>query len=224
MMLSNKEIQRKRIMSYFIDATDELIDEEGIEGVTLRKVADRAGYNSATLYNYFENLDHLIFYAAMNHIKDYANALNSYLKDAKNAMDIFLKVWECFCDYAFDKPEIYNAIFFPNLEKHFEDYIAEYYRFFPEDMVSVDKNISTMLLKSDINKRGETTVFACVDEGYIRPENAQKLNDMTLLMFEGMLKRVLRNKISYDDARNNTMDYIKFIVEGFLIKDYDFYY
>ncbi|TCU79532.1 TetR family transcriptional regulator [Tissierella praeacuta] len=222
--MTNKEIQRKRMMSYFINATDELIYEEGINGITLRKVADRAGYNSATLYNYFENLDHLLFYAAMRNIKDYALALNTYLIDAKNSMDVFLKVWECFCDYAYDKPEIYNAIFFPNLEKHFEDYVAEYYKLFPEDMVSSDENISTMLLKSDINKRGETTVIGCVDEGYIRPEDANKLNDMTLLIFEGMLKRVLMNKISYDDARNNTMDYIKSIVERFLIKEYNFYY
>ncbi|MGJ0847118.1 TetR/AcrR family transcriptional regulator [Tissierella praeacuta] len=222
--MTNKEIQRKRMMSYFINATDELIYEEGINGITLRKVADRAGYNSATLYNYFENLDHLLFYAAMRNIKDYALALNTYLIDAKNSMDIFLKVWECFCDYAYDKPEIYNAIFFPNLEKHFEDYVAEYYKLFPEDMVSSDENISTMLLKSDINKRGETTVIGCVDEGYICPEDANKLNDMTLLIFEGMLKRVLMNKISYDDARNNTMDYIKSIVERFLIKEYNFYY
>ena len=223
-MSSNKKIQRKRMMSYFINATVELIDEVGINGVTIRKVADKAGYNSATIYNYFENLDHLIFYASMKHIKDYAMALNSYLKDTKNAMDVFLKVWECFCDYAYAKPEIFNAIFFPNLEKHFEEYIVEYYSFFPEEIVDVDKNISTMLLKRDLNMRGLTTVIACVNEGYIHPNHADKLNDMTLLIFEGMLKRVLRNKISYEDAKNKTMDYIKSIVERFLIKDYDFYY
>ena len=66
-----KEIQRKRTMTYFINATEELIHEIGINKITLRKVADRAGYNSATLYNYFENLDHLIFYAAMKNIKEY---------------------------------------------------------------------------------------------------------------------------------------------------------
>lgn len=224
MMLSNKEIQRKRMMLYFINATEELIYEDGIEELTLRRIANRAGYNSATIYNYFVNLDHLIFYAAMRSIKDYSHALNTYLKDARNAMDIFLKVWECFCDYAYDKPEIYNAIFFPNLEKHFEDYVAEYYTLFPEDIANIDANISTMLLKRNITERGQTTVIGCVNEGFIRPEDADKLNDMTLLIYEGMLKRVLRNKISYEDARNTTMDYIKSIVERLLLKDYDFYY
>lgn len=212
------------MMSYFIDATNELIDENGIGEITLRKVADKAGYNSATLYNYFENLDHLIFYAAMGNMQEYSNALSLYLVDAKNAMDIFLKVWECFCDYSFDKPEIYNAIFFSNLNNDMEHYIAEYYKLFPLDLTTINPQVSTMLLKRDINKRGETTVVTCVNEGYILPEDANKLNDLTLLIYEGMLRRVLQNKISYDNARNSTMDYFKIIVEKLLIKDYEFHY
>lgn len=125
---------KDRMMTSFINATEELIDEMGVENLTLRKIATRAGYNSATVYNYFENLDHLIFYASMSNIKDYNIALNSYLKDAKNAMDIFLKVWECFCDFAYEKPEIYNAIFFPKLNNNIDYYMEEYYTFFPMDL------------------------------------------------------------------------------------------
>ncbi|HOK62418.1 MAG TPA: TetR/AcrR family transcriptional regulator [Soehngenia sp.] len=222
--MKDKNLQKKNMMLKFINAAEEIIEESGFNGVKIRDVAKKAGFNSATLYNYFENLDHLLFYTAMRSLKDYALALRTYLVDAKNAMDMFLKVWECFCDFAYDKPEIYNAIFFPNLDKHFEHYVDEYYKFFPEDLVKFDENITTMLLKSDIKERGKTTVSLCVEEGFIREEDAEKLNDMTLLIFEGMLKRVLRNQISYDDARNNTMEYIKNIVKVFLIKEYEFYY
>lgn len=222
--MTNKEIQRKRMMMYFIDAADTLMVEGGIQEVSLRKIADKAGYNSATLYNYFENLDHLIFYAAMKNIKDYAMALETYVEKGSNAMYRFLRVWECFCDYAYDKPEIYNAIFFANLNKDINYYVNEYYEFFPEEVGSHNSTISTMLLKNDISDRAMVLVEDCVDEGYISPKDAEKVNDMTLLIFEGMLKRVLNNKISYNNARNNTMDYFKFIIQGFLIKDYEFYY
>ena len=222
--MTNKEIQRKRMMLYFINAADELIHQEGFEGLTLRKVADRAGYNSATLYNYFENLDHLIFYAAMKNIKDYALALNTYLIDSKNAMDQFLKVWECFCDYSYDMPEIYNAIFFPNLDKDMDHYVEEYYTFFPEELMSAESSISTMLLKRNISDRAMTIVIDCVNEGFIKSEDAGKLNDITLLIYEGILNKVLKNRLSYDNARNATMDYFKYIINGFLIKEYEFYY
>lgn len=222
--MTNKERQRKRMMLYFIDAADELIHAEGFEGVTLRKVADKAGYNSATIYNYFENLDHLIFYAAMRNIKDYTLALNSYIANSKNAMDQFLKVWECFCDYSFDMPEIYNAIFFPNLDKDVGHYVEEYYAFFPEELNSPESTVSTMLSKRNINDRAMIILIDCVNEGFIRPGDADKLNDMTLLIYEGMLNKVLKNRVSYNNARNETMDYFKYLINGFLIKEYEFYY
>lgn len=212
------------MMTGFIKSAEELIDEVGIEKVTLRKIASRAGYNSATVYNYFENLDHLIFYAAMRHIKDYSLALGDYLKGTDNAMDIFLKVWECFCNFAYEKPEIYNAIFFPNLNNNLDYYMEEYYTFFPIDFKSLNINVSTMILRGDIKKRARSTIMGCVEEGYIAEEDAEKFNDMTLLIFEGFLKRILRHQITYDEARTLTMDYIKSITEGFLIKDYKFYY
>lgn len=177
-----------------------------------------------TIYNHFENLDHLIFFGALINIKDYALALNSYLVNTENAMDRFLKVWECFCNYAYLKPEIYNAIFFPKLSKNIEEYISEFYTLFPDNLGIHHDTISTMLLKGNIRDRGMTTVMDCVNEGFIEPHNADKLNDMTLLIFEGMLKKVLKGAIDFEDAKNKTMDYIKVIVKSFLVKDYNFYY
>lgn len=211
-------------MMYFINAADELIKEEGIENATIRKVANKAGYNSATIYNYFENIDHLIFYVAMKNLKDYAVALNTYIKDSKNAMDIYLKVWDCICDHAYRNPEMFNAIYFPKVDRYFEDYVVEYYENFPEDMVTDNERIETMLLKKDLRNRGEVTVLACVEEDYIRKDDADTLNDMTHLIFEGMLKRVLRKSISYEEAFKKSRNYIKIITKLFLIKDYDFYY
>lgn len=222
--MPNKSLNKKRMMLYFINATEELIDEIGMENLTLRNIADRAGFNSATIYNYFENLEHLIFFAAMGYIKEYVDGLNTYIANAKNAMDKFLMIWECFCDYSFDKPEIYNAIFFPNLDKKIDHYINDYYELFPLELKMDDETVSSMLHKSDIIKRAEITVAVCVSEGFIRPEDANKLNDMTLIIYEGILKKILKKHISYDDARNSTMDYFKSIVKGLLIKDYEFYY
>ena len=219
-----KPLHRNRVMMDFIAAVDHLILEEGIRNVTLRKVASKAGYNTATLYNYFESLDHLIFFSAMRMIKDYALAIHDYTKDADNAMDRFLKVWECFCDYSFDKPEVYNAIFFSGVTNDVEDYVEEYYKLFPEDLQTADAKTSTMLIKSNITERGMTTVRDCILEGYISEDDGNRLNEMTLLVYEGVLKRVLSGKLSYEDARNKTMDYIKSIVKGLLIKKYEFYY
>ncbi len=219
-----REKRIKRTMTYFINATDELINEIGIKNVTIRNVAKRAGYNSATIYNYFENLDNLIFFGAMKNIKDYALSINLYLADTDNAMDRFLKIWECFCNYAYLKPDIYNALFFPKLSKNMEDYVSEFYSMYPEDLVTHNETVKSMLMNGNIHARGMTTIMDCISEGFIEQQSADKLNEMTLLLFEGMLTRVISGSTSYDDARHDTMDYIKVVVKSFLIKDYSFNY
>ena len=37
----------------------EIIEEEGIDSLSIRKTAEKAGYNSATLYHYFSDFEEL---------------------------------------------------------------------------------------------------------------------------------------------------------------------
>ena len=53
--MEKKEIQEQRMRGYFIQATKEIIKGEGIKSVSVRNIADRAGYSYATLYNYFKD-------------------------------------------------------------------------------------------------------------------------------------------------------------------------
>lgn len=72
----NRQEKRKRIMSYFINATIELMEKEGIENLTIRKVAEQAKYNSATLYHYFSNLDELELFASVKCLDEYMQVTN----------------------------------------------------------------------------------------------------------------------------------------------------
>jgi AcrR family transcriptional regulator len=68
--MNKKLIQEERIKSYFISAAKELIRAEGIEVVSARNVADRAGYSYATLYNYFKDIRDLIFSCAQGFMEE----------------------------------------------------------------------------------------------------------------------------------------------------------
>jgi AcrR family transcriptional regulator len=59
--MKNKEIQEERIRGYFIEATKSIIKGEGVGGVSVRSVADHAGYSFATIYNYFRDVNVLLF-------------------------------------------------------------------------------------------------------------------------------------------------------------------
>ena len=59
--MKNKEIQEKRMRDYFIQATKELLKGEGLKAISVRNIADQAGYSYATLYNYFKDVNDLVF-------------------------------------------------------------------------------------------------------------------------------------------------------------------
>ena len=59
--MGNKEIQEQRMRGYFIQATKEILKGEGLKSISVRNIADRAGYSYATLYNYFKDVRDLIF-------------------------------------------------------------------------------------------------------------------------------------------------------------------
>lgn len=56
----NSDVRNDRIRSYFISAAKETILREGAGGVSVRKVAELAGYSYATLYHYFSDLNALL--------------------------------------------------------------------------------------------------------------------------------------------------------------------
>ena len=56
-------LQRQN-MRIFIEATKSLMDSVGEEGLSIRKIAAKAGYNSATIYNYFQDLDELMLFGS----------------------------------------------------------------------------------------------------------------------------------------------------------------
>jgi AcrR family transcriptional regulator len=205
-----KTIQKRRMMMYFIEAANEIIDSEGIESVTIRKVADIAGYNSATMYNYFENLDHLIFFTQLKHLKIYVVHLSDYIKDAKNALETYYLIWEFFCYHSFQDPLVYHTLFFKQFKQPLRYMMEEYYALFPEEMEGIGEDIQPMVMNQDLYQRNLSLLINCMNEGFLQEEDLEELNEMSLLIYQGMVQRMLTKQADYTpkEATRRTMKYI----------------
>ena len=80
-------LRQKRNMVYFVEATEKILKEEGIPGVTIRRIAAEAGYNSATLYNYFQDLDELILFGSVCFLRDYLLDLSRNLQPEMTSLE-----------------------------------------------------------------------------------------------------------------------------------------
>ncbi len=75
--MKNKVIQEERVKGYFIQATKEILKSEGLKALSVRAVADRAGYSYATMYNYFKDLNELVFYC----VEDFFKECNTFAEE-----------------------------------------------------------------------------------------------------------------------------------------------
>lgn len=206
--LDKKMIQKSRMVKYFVDATVDIIERDGYKSVTIRKVADIAGYNSATIYNYFDNLEHLLFFAAMHYLQEYIDELPSYVKSAHDSRDIYLLVWQCYTDCAFRRPEIYYTIFFSNLRQNLEQYVESYYSYFPLDVKKYPKAVREMLLSKSIKTRSFYLMKDCIEENIVSKERAEIIDNLVICVFESMLLKVYSGSIDASVAKELVNNYI----------------
>ena len=147
-----KNQQRYHSMAHFIQVAIQIIQEEGLNALSIRKVAQRAGYNSATLYYYFSNFEELCIFSCMHLIDEYAKELQSYLAQARTPLEKYLKIWECFCIYSFRNPDEFWLLFFKHLEEgeKISQYFKEYYLIFPENWTDEVREYEEILTSGDL--------------------------------------------------------------------------
>lgn len=111
--MNNKNIKKQRIENYFIDAACELICKSGMSAVTIRNIADKAGYNSATLYTYFKTLSHLIAYASFRFEREMMIAVERRIAEMceSDISKIWPEVYIAMADFLLDNPNIFECNF-----------------------------------------------------------------------------------------------------------------
>ena len=191
--------QRNQIFACFINAASELMENEGMESLTLRRVAKRAGYNSATPYNYFKDLDHLTVYASMKYFEDYNRNLARYLADEQDAFQRFLFMWRFFCASAFRHPHAYYNLFYGKYSGELTEIIHAYYEVFPEELGELDDSVLEMLTCGSLVERNRQMLQPVLEGASLSQEERESINEIILYCF----KELLTQKIQMGDALDN---------------------
>lgn len=172
----NVNEKKKKVMTSFIEATEDLMKEDDIDEISIRKIAKRAGYNSATLYYYFEDLEHLILFASIRYLREYTSALAKNIKKDMITMEKYRTVYETFNHYAFRSPVIFHNMFFGKYSPMLLEVIKEYYDIFPDDLEGHDELLRGLLTQGNMYSRDKQMVDQLVSEGTIE----DKKSDITL--------------------------------------------
>ncbi len=109
---SKQNIKRDRIKSYFLDAAVSIITHDGYGQVSVRKVADIAGYSYATIYNYFSSLNELLWDARAAMINDLQVYMMQNMPAAVRNIADLSHVFSLFIDYHITHPNTFAFFYF----------------------------------------------------------------------------------------------------------------
>lgn len=179
---------------YLIETTEQLIQTEGFEAVTLRKIGDETGYNTATIYNYFKDLNELLLYSSVKFLESYNRELADALHHEMNAVERYICVFQIFCKHTFSRPEVYYNMFYGKHGKNLGEILRNYYLLFPDELGSYDEAVDSMLHCGDIFERERHITDPIWKEGFAAEEDTHRLAEIAVYSHEFLLRELCEHK------------------------------
>jgi AcrR family transcriptional regulator len=159
-----QSIKSQRVKSYFIEAAKNIIATEGAENVSVRKVAEQAGYTFTTIYNYFKDLNELLQEVKNTMILD----LMDYMKDIPPVetydLEDVRKLNRLYIEYFINRPNIFTFFYS--------------YRIRPADETTV---------ALDFSGQYQETYKGFVASGSIREEDVNVIAKTIIYTIHGLL-------------------------------------
>ena len=202
-------IKKRRVFEYFINAASDIAREDGIDKITIRNVSDRAGYNGATLYNYFSNLEQLLAFTVIHSITEYLYDIDKVIKSNEDCLVKYILAWNQYCFHSFNNPNVYTYAFDSTNSTYTLSQIENYMKVFPERIMSDDKAPTVTVIGGSIEEREMDMLEPCISKGYMTADAARRIYNLGYLLQQGTLYRLMHNKEQYpvEEARITFIHY-----------------
>lgn len=174
--MNNKELQSQRMKRYFIDAAKEILAEDGVKKLSVRKVGDRAGYSYATIYNYFRDLNELLTYCLADMLEDAYRALIAERQEGLDPRAQLIRYGERYFSYFSENPVLFQLLFIEDLGAAPEE-VA--------DKMGDLPSVGQLLIES---------IAACAKASYILEDQVEVLAELLASSIHGKLLFFLKRR------------------------------
>jgi len=102
---------RDEIRDMAIGAAEKIVEKEGYQALTARKVAGKMGYTVGTLYHVFRNFDDLVMHLNARTIDEMAALIQRETRKKRNPETRIRVMAEYYVQFATDHPERWRLVF-----------------------------------------------------------------------------------------------------------------
>ena len=139
----------------------------GYKGLSMRKIADKAGISATAIYRHFSNKEELFHRLVKKGFSTYTHYLTPALKET-TAQDRFIKTVEYALDFILEQPKYFELIFVKSETK--------------DELVNFDD----LRVESKISFDFYTTrITECMEEGYLKKDNPSEISVLLLGAYTG---------------------------------------
>lgn len=110
-MARRSDHSREEIRSMALVAAEQLVSEQGYEGLSARKVASAIGYTVGTLYLVFENLDDLILHINARTLDRLYRRMEEVQTDCRDPGYCLQQLGQTYIGFASDNPYLWKMVF-----------------------------------------------------------------------------------------------------------------
>lgn len=109
-----RERSRKEMRSAILDAAGEIVAAEGVDGLTIRAVAQAVGYSPGALYEYFDSKEAILaslYFDGTDGLGTYCERAVAALPEGAGAIAAIDALGHAYRDYALQHAELYRLVF-----------------------------------------------------------------------------------------------------------------
>ncbi|NJO91612.1 MAG: TetR/AcrR family transcriptional regulator [Chloroflexia bacterium] len=170
---------------------------EGLKSISVRNIAEKAGYSYATLYNYFKDVKDLIFLC----VKDFQDECKDYIREEVKQV-------------AYGKARIKMILI--SIVKYFNQYPGIFELFYIETMSDISSNReATNLVVNFIEEQTKKDWETLISGGLLTEKTARLKIESVNYMIAGALLLYLNRRYpgSYNEFAEGIVRQIDFLID-----------
>ena len=198
-------------MATFVKATKEILATEGMDAVSIRRVSSAAGYSSATLYLYFEDMNELVTMSLISNLSAYSDEIIRTTPNSENPREEYIRSWRIFCAYAFANPSMVLSLFYGPQSENMDAIAKKYYELFPEEVERASGRMLDMLANGSLSSRNHVVLDLFASDLGLTKEETSLANDLTIAYFRSFLLNACDcdHALSQEEIEDLTNRFIK---------------
>jgi len=193
-----REQQKEDLRRIILDAAGEIFLEQGYEGFSMRRVAERIGYSATTIYRYYEDEDDLLFAVVNERFSEFARQLTEAAEGARDPLKRLDALGHAYIRFGLDNPVYYQMMFMQRADLLFE---------------SRREQTQPMIESFDVLQR---SVRAAMDAGVMKRGDVETYSRVIWSVVHGVTALALANpkRFTPEVVEKNTRLALKMILNG----------